>query len=173
MSMITVSCPTCSQGFRANSSYLGQQVRCPNCMNVVTIPAHVENLQSNQTVDFQSDKQPASNTPSVHLPKHGRSRRAVETLLPPRIAEEARPPDSVRLRDRPVPGDLFPAQQHALAKELIVSSTREADNRSSREFQLRSPQPGKNSRFWKNLIMWLICTLILLVTTFLLAKLSI
>ena len=173
MSMITVCCPTCSQGFRANSSYLGQQVRCPNCMNVVTLHAHGENLQSNQSVDFQSDQQPASKTPSVHLPKHRRSSRAVETLLPPRVAEEARPSHSVRLRDRPVPGDLFPAQQHALAKELIVRSTQEADNRSSREFQLRAPQPGKNSRFWKNLTMWLICTLILLVTTFLLANLSI
>ena len=171
--MITVCCPTCSQGFRANSSYLGQRVRCPNCMNVVTIPAAGENLQSNQSVDFQNDQQPDSKTTSVHLPQKNRSRRAVDTLLPPRVAEEVRPSDSVRLRDRLVSGDLFPAQQHALAKELVVRSTREADNRSSREFQLRSPQPGKNSRFWKNLTLWLICTLILLLTTFLLAKLSI
>lgn len=173
MSMITVCCPTCSQGFRANSSYLGQRVRCPNCMNVVTIPAAGENLQSNQSVDFQNDQQPDSKTTSVHLPQTNRSRRAVDTLLPPRVAEEVRPSDSVRLRDRLVSGDLFPAQQHALAKELVVRSTREAGNRSSREFQLRSPQPGKNSRFWKNLTLWLICTLILLLTTFLLAKLSI
>lgn len=173
MSMITVCCPTCSQEFRANSSYLGQQVRCPNCMNVVTIPAPGENAQSNQGVDFQSDQQPGSKTPSVHLPKTKRSRRAVETLLPPRVAKEARPSASVSLPDRPLPGDLFPTQQHTLAKELAVRSNREPGNRSSREFQLRSPQPGKNSRFWKNLTMWLICTLILLVTTFLLAKLSI
>ena len=173
MSMITVCCPTCSQGFRANSSYLGQQVRCPNCMNVVTIPAPGEHLQSNQNIDFESDQQSGSKTPSVHLPKKKRSRRAVETLLPPRVAEEVRPSDSVRLPDRPVSDALFPTQQDTLAKELVVRSTREAGNRSSREFQLRSPQPGKDSRFWKNLTMWLICTLILLATTFLLAKLSI
>ena len=173
MSMITVSCPTCSQGFRANSSYLGQQVRCPNCMNVVTIPPHLENPQSNQALDFQVDKQAPSNTPSVRVSKHRRSRRAVETLLPPRIAEEARPSDSGRLPDRPVPGDLFPAQQDTTASELVVSSTQETDNRRPGDFQSRLREPGENPRFWKNLIMWLICTLILLVTTFVLAKLSI
>lgn len=173
MSVITVSCPTCSLWFRANSSYQGQQVRCPNCMNVVTVPAHLENLQNDQTVDSQGDKQDPSTPPSARLPKHRRSRRTVESLLPPRATDEAPPSDSVRLPDRPEPGDLFPAQQPTNERELVVSSTRETDNRIRREFQPRSRQPAKNPRFWKNLIMWLICTLILLVTTFVLAKLSV
>ena len=152
MSEIQLRCPSCKKVFGIDApDRRDGRAQCPHCSTVAAIPPKWA-----ESSDTEANELPPTHVRSDGEPMGYSARITVDAMLPPSVASAEK--------------------RRSAGNELIPPPIANEEKADAPDITLRAQtlasETQSHRRFRKNVIVWIICTLILCATVFLLVNLT-